>query len=321
MALTSPTAALVNVVDGSGATQAIASGGTALLTPGGLASFSLQSTAGIARWTLTISAPGSKIDGQRYEWTSGQANLIQFPVPQQEMSGLLYGFSSTVSDGVQSIVTAYGYIQTLGGVGIPDIHTADVTTVTALSAYTNVSGTLTCTTNAAITSTNLDGVTPTVGMRVLLNSLGATNGTSATVDPGIYQIVAVGSGTAPFVMTRVGDMPQGMIMAPGMKVEVNQGTVFGNSEWKSTLVGPNTVGTSAPAFYPKTQKGSGSTGGGTTISLTTLFSLSSSSVICANDNSGAAAVEVGAIVAGAGTGTCTLTGTTGHTISWVLFNW
>lgn len=215
-----------------------------------------------------------------------------------------------------SIANALGPVRAVIASALPAYTATQPTTPYAGAAYVpgNITYVLTANANGALGAQ--DGVTLAVGDLVLL-AAGA-----AGKDNGLYVVTSLGSAGTPWVLTsRFQNFAQGAVTS-SLVVQVDfAGTSWGGSEWKLLTAGAITVGTTAQAWYPKSQRGSGSTGGGTTVSLTTLWAAATTSTMLAADNSGAAAVEVGAVVAGAGTGTCTLTGTTGHTLSWYLNNW
>jgi|SRR5215472_4716546 len=177
----------------------------------------------------------------------------------------------------------------------------------------NTTYVLTANANGALAAQ--DGVTLAVGDTVLL-AAGA-----ALVDNGLYTVTSIGSASTPYVLTsRFQNYATGIVYS-GQEVKADTaGTTWGGSTWKLMTSGAITVGVSNQQWYPKVQRGTGATGGGTTVALTTLWAFAATSTMTANDVTGANAVQCGAIVAGAGTGTCTLTGTTAHTLSWMLTN-
>jgi hypothetical protein len=250
MALTA-TNALVNIQDASGAAVAVANGGIAQLTPGTIATFSLQSTAGVNRWTLQLIAPSyPSLHLRTVDWYAGQANLIQVPLPGEPISSqdVQRGvqFVSTVTDGVQAIAFATGFIQTVGGAGPIFTHVANLVAGVALAAYTNVNGTITANANGVMA--NVDGVTPTVGMNILL----VVGIAAAAVDAGLYQVTSVGSASTPFVLTRASDMAQGSVLAASTEVRVIQGNAYGGTQWVQITTGNIVVGTATTqGWFPR----------------------------------------------------------------------
>lgn len=90
-----------------------------------------------------------------------------------------------------------------------------------------------------------DGLTYVAGDRVLLA------GQTTATQNGIYVVGTVAT-TAP--LTRATDMPAGLVLSDGTIVNVTEGTTFKRTEWKATAVGGAVVGTTDPAFYPRTYK-------------------------------------------------------------------
>lgn len=252
MGLTS-TAALVSVQDASGAVVTQANGATALVTPGTVANFSLQSTTGVAVWNLQFNCPNYPSLHQRlFEWKSGQANLIQVPMPAD---ACIAPYTSTVTDGQASIQFASGTLSTKGANSVPIQHQARLVTQAALQAYTNVSGVLTENANGAMST--VDSVAPAVGDFVLL-TMGA-----AAADNGLYQVVSLGGASAKWVMQLAPDWANGSLLMAGTTIEVTEGTLYGPSTWKVMTSGVSTVGTTSVAIYPRmsvatTAAGSGS---------------------------------------------------------------
>ncbi len=244
MGLTS-TAALISVQDASGAVSNQANGATALVTPGTTVNLALQSTTGVAIWNIQFNCPNYPSLHQRlFEWRSGQANLIQVPLP---VDSAFLSYVSTVSDGQASVQYASGTILTKGSNSVPVQHVARLATVAALAAYTNVNGVLTENANGALAT--IDSVAPAVGDMVLL-TMGA-----AGADNGLYQVVSLGGASAKWVLQLAPDWAQGSLLLSGTTIEVTEGTVFGPSTWKVMTTGTSTVGTTAVAIYPRLSNG------------------------------------------------------------------
>lgn len=118
-------------------------------------------------------------------------------------------------------------------------------TVTALSAntYSNgasgVGATLTKNSNGAI---SVDGASPTVGQRILVDqeSTGSHNG--------IYTVTTVGDGSNPFVLTRATDYDQSAEIFSGTATAIVSGSTFTGTIWLLSTTGTVTVGTTALTF-------------------------------------------------------------------------
>jgi hypothetical protein len=112
------------------------------------------------------------------------------------------------------------------------------TTANLATTYSNgtsgVGATLTATSNGAIT---LDGVSPSVGDRILVKdqTAGAQNG--------IYTVTTQGSGSAAFVLTRATPEDQPAELSGGSFIFVEEGTANGDNGYVFTHTGAPTFGT------------------------------------------------------------------------------
>jgi hypothetical protein len=313
MSLTA-TNALVSVQDGAGIAVNVASGGVATVTPGAQVTFALQSTAGVQRWNMQFICPAyPSLHLRTFEWTQGNANLIQVPIPAESIgttdAARGVQFVSSVTDGVNSIASVFGFVQTLGSIQTEAIANVRMATPVAIAAYTNVSGVLTANGNGIMAA--VDGVTPVAGDRMLL-SMGA-----AGADNGIYQVTSIGTAGTPFVLTRAPDLSQGALISRGMTVEVSEGTIFTGSTWKCMTTGTSTVGTTSTAWYPRMQKGTSTTGA----AVTTAFVFAATTAVLMNNTAGAVPGVIGTITPGLpGTSTFTITAS-GWAGTWAVFNW
>jgi len=95
----------------------------------------------------------------------------------------------------------------------------------------------------AFTVAGNDGLTYAAGQLLLL-----VNQTSTDED-GPYVVGTVATGVAP--LTRPSWWADGSVQAAGVEFKVNAGTAWAGHVWYATLAGAITVGTSAPAFYPR----------------------------------------------------------------------
>lgn len=234
------TSALVAIQDNNGATVNQANGATQLVSPNGVMNFSLQNNQGVQQWEITFSCLNfPSLHQVTYYWKTGQANLIQIPIPVD----FLGRYTSTVSDGVSSIAFAGGFVQAKGQLAVPVQHVARLATNAALATYTIASGVITITATGALA--NIDGVTPAVGDLVLL-TMGA-----AAADNGLYQVTNAGGTGIQAVLTRAPDWGNGALLLPGTTVEVSEGTLFTGMTWKNMTTGTSTVGTTSIALYPQ----------------------------------------------------------------------
>jgi hypothetical protein len=249
------TAAAISIQDGAGAVVNLANGAVGQFTPGANLTISLQSTAGVGKWSLQFEAPMYPALHQRtFDWLPGQVNAWVVPMPSGPVSPLqvLAGIEliSVVSDASGgAIPQSINFLQSKGANSIGLQHVADYVIVAALPAYTNVNGVLTGNANGAVTSTMADGATPAVGDLFLLEQ--GLAGSAA--DAGLYQLTAVGSAGAKFVATLAQDWQLGNILLPGTEIHVGyRGTVFKGTTWVNTLTGlTNVIGTAAFTYFPR----------------------------------------------------------------------
>jgi hypothetical protein len=121
--------------------------------------------------------------------------------------------------------------------------TADLATTAALPSCTYANGvsgvgaTLTGTSNGALSA--IDGITPTVGMVILVKDQ------ATAAQNGLYTVTAVGSAGAQFVLTRHVDMDEAAEFSGAFIPVSSQGTANKNSLWIANPSGTVTVGTTS----------------------------------------------------------------------------
>jgi hypothetical protein len=127
-----------------------------------------------------------------------------------------------------------------------------------------VGATITSSTNGAL---SIDGATPVVSSRVLIkDEVGAfvNTTTQSAAFNGIYVVTQVGSGAAPFILTRSTDFDVGTEM-PGAFTFVEQGTVNADTGWVATVNSPVTVGTTQIIWSQFSSAGAYTAGTGLTL--------------------------------------------------------
>ena len=127
-----------------------------------------------------------------------------------------------------------------------------------------VGATITSSSNGAL---SIDGSTPTVSSRVLIkDEVGAfvNTTTQSAAFNGIYVVTQVGSGAAPFILTRSTDFDVGTEMA-GAFTFVEQGTVNADTGWVATVNAPVTVGTTQIIWSQFSSAGAYTAGTGLTL--------------------------------------------------------
>ena len=153
-------------------------------------------------------------------------------------------------------------------------------TVALTVTYDNgVSGVGATLTNAGVQAAiSLDGVSPTVGQRVLIKDQ------VSTFQVGIYTVTTVGTGATNWVLTRATDFDTPAEIQPGDLVILTGGATQANSSWLQTAT-VATVGTDAIAFIqfslsiPVSVPNGGT--GLTTLAINTILYASSANVMAA----------------------------------------
>jgi hypothetical protein len=117
----------------------------------------------------------------------------------------------------------------------PEDHKSSVRCVTTipLAAYTRIGNVITANANGALGPQ--DGLAMVQG-----NSLLLVTGASAT-DNGIYVVTQLGSGGAPFILTRRGDSDTNQFVNSGMRCGIEEGVEFGGRGVEFVLVTPNPI--------------------------------------------------------------------------------
>jgi len=166
-----------------------------------------------------------------------------------------------------------------------------------------------------------DGLTFVEGERV-----GLVNQTTGTED-GVYVVGTVSVGVAP--LTRATDWPAGATLRAGSSMRASEGDTWAGVEWCATVAGDIVVGTSDPAFYPRTQAGEATLVAGTvTVSNVWLKATNAPSHISATVRNiagvaGYISVPGGSRVAGAGTGSFAISSDSGadtSDVNWQITN-
>lgn len=112
-------------------------------------------------------------------------------------------------------------------------------TVTYANGSSGVGATLT---NAGVQAAiSLDGISPTVGQRVLIKDQ------SSGLQNGVYTVTTVGTGATNWVLTRATDFDQAAEMTAGTLIEVVGGSVNAGTVWELTTT-VATVGTNSVSF-------------------------------------------------------------------------
>jgi hypothetical protein len=133
--------------------------------------------------------------------------------------------------GQRLLIRKYGALLSYDRARVAIASLPTYTVSTAGGGYT-----LTATANAALTSTNYDGVTPAVGDQVLLI------GGAAGADNQLYTLTSVGSGSSAWTMAQSTSFQSGLVNS-GIVIDIDGvGTTYGGSSFRLITSGPITVG-------------------------------------------------------------------------------
>jgi hypothetical protein len=188
------------------------------------------------------------ITGKVYHRAIGSYALDQLAAPSgnismgtQRITNL--GDPVDNTDAVNKQTMTQAISDAINGVSYKDAVNYATTGVLAANTYNNgtlgVGATLTGNANGAI---SVDGSTPSVGNRILVRS------ESAEANNGIYVVTTVGSGGAPYVLTRATDFDQTADISQGDAVFVLAGSTLIGTTWYQNQAAPITVGTSPIGF-------------------------------------------------------------------------
>lgn len=274
------TAATVKMSQNTGGAATLTAGSKNYVNPGAIVTVALLSSSGIKRWILR--EDGTDYLGEKgfvYQADLGGTFSVTFTLPQTPC--VIPLVSSTWDGGVEvrESVSLQCYPNAIG-------------------QYHRVAAVGTSNVNVANVSVSVDSATLTAGEYVLF--VGQTTG----AENGIYTVGTVTAGYAP--CTRAPDMPAGAALPSPQLVEVEKGTVYGGSTWKTSNTGTLTVATTTMTFYPRNEKGSGNMASNT-LNVTSKW-VQTGAVAFGNFTNVVGALQCAAPVAGAGAGYCVFTG-------------
>ncbi len=134
-------------------------------------------------------------------------------------------------------------------------------TAAALPAYTRTGSVITASSNGALAA--VDGITLIANDRLLVKD-GA-----AGADNGIYTVTQVGSGGAPYILTRATDADSSAEVTAGMFTFVEEGTSYADTGWVLSTNQAITLNTTALSFTQFSAAGAYAAGTGLTLTGTT----------------------------------------------------
>lgn len=280
-------AASISIAVNGGAAANITDGATTYILAGASVVLALQTSTGIKRWIIRADNPVGGSDPQgslsafQYQADSGGtfSTTIAWPRNTQAVS-----FISETLDANNNFVRAKITVAAFQGTGgASQYHKA------AVANTTNV--------NTAAMNVVIDGVTLIAGQAVLL-----VNQTTGSQN-GLYSCGTVTANLC--ALTRV-DIAGGEVTVSPIIVEVEAGTLYGGSTWKTTNTGSLTMDTTSLTFYPRTVRGTANLASNT-VNVTNLWIVTGATALAVATN-----LNVGANVsttnAGAGTGNIIIQG-------------
>ena len=149
------------------------------------------------------------------------------------------------------------------------------TTANLSATYNNSNGTLTATSNAAI---SIDGVSLALNDRVLVKDQ------TTQTQNGFYKVTTVGSGSAAFVLTRTPDANEASEITGGAFTFVEEGTANADNGYVATHNGTPTLGTDNITFDQFSGAGQISAGNGLTKTGNTIDAVGTSNRISVTAN-------------------------------------
>ena len=213
------------------------------------------------------------IDANTVSTTNSNGDLVLSPNGTGSVT-VPSGYESRAGFGSDSLVNK-SYVDSVAN-GLDVKASVRVATTGNLSAtYNNGNGTLTASSNGAI---SIDGVSLSADDRVLVKdqSTGAQNG--------FYKVTTVGSGSAAFVLTRTPDADAASELTAGAFTFVEEGTANADNGYVLSTDGAITLGTTAITFEQFSGAGQIAAGNGLTKTGNTIDAVGTSNRISVSAN-------------------------------------
>ena len=213
------------------------------------------------------------LDANTISTTNSNGDLVLSPNGTGSVT-VPSGYESRAGFGSDSLVNKT-YVDSVAN-GLDVKASVRVATTANLSAtYNNGNGTLTASSNGAI---SIDGVSLSVDDRVLVKdqSTGAQNG--------FYKVTTVGSGGAAFVLTRTPDADAASELTAGAFTFVEEGTANADNGYVLSTDGAITLGTTAITFEQFSGAGQIAAGDGLTKTGNTIDAVGTSNRISVSAN-------------------------------------
>ena len=194
-----------------------------------------------------------RLDGNQIQTTGSNFNLALNPNGTGTVT-VPSGYEGRAGFGDDSLVNK-SYVDSVAN-GLDVKASVKVATTANLAAtYNNGNGTLTASSNGAI---SVDGVTLSVNDRILVKDQ------TTQTQNGFYKVTATGSGGAAFVLTRTPDADAASELTGGAFTFVEEGTANADNGFVLTTNGTPTLGTTNITFEQFSGAGQISAGAGLT---------------------------------------------------------
>jgi hypothetical protein len=223
------------------------------------------------------------VDGNTVSTTDTDGDLALAPDGEGTVT-VPSGYEGRTGFGADSLVNKT-YVDNVAN-GLDVKESVRVATTADLSAtYNNSAGTLTASSNGAI---SVDGVSLVLNDRVLVKDQ------TTQTENGIYKVTTVGSGSAAFVLTRTPDANDAAELTGGVFTFVEEGTANADNGYVATHNGTPTFGTTNITFDQFSGAGQISAGNGLTKTGNTIDVVGTSNRISVTAN----AVDISASYVG-----------------------
>ncbi len=219
----------------------------------GSADTSLGDTITALAGMTAIAVDNLTLDANTISTTNSNGDMILAPNGTGSVT-VPSGYTARAGFGSDSLVNK-SYVDSVAN-GLDVKASVRVATTANLAAtYNNGAGTLTASSNGAI---SVDGVTLVVNDRVLVKDQ------STAAQNGFYKVTTVGSGSAAFVLTRTPDADDAAELTGGAFTFVEEGTANADNGYVASHNGTPTLGTDAITFEQFSGAGQISAGAGLT---------------------------------------------------------
>ena len=200
-----------------------------------------------------IAVDNITLDANTVSTTNSNGNLVLSPNGSGSVT-VPSGYTARAGFGSDSLVNK-SYVDSVAN-GLDVKASVRVATTANLAAtYNNGAGTLTASSNGAI---SVDGVTLVVNDRVLVKDQ------STAAQNGFYKVTTVGSGSAAFVLTRTPDADAASELTAGAFTFTEEGTANADNGYVLSTNGAITLGTTGITFEQFSGAGQISAGNGLT---------------------------------------------------------